>query len=61
VLVGELLEEIASALEDTETAPDTGSEPEGIVERGTVPAVFCGIKNLKTGLPDAQQTAAIDL
>jgi hypothetical protein len=52
VLVGELLEEIASALEDAETAPDTSFEPEGIVERGTVPAVYCGIKNLEKRLEE---------
>jgi len=52
VQVGGLLQEITPTLEDAETAPDTGFEPEGIVERGTVPAVYCGIKNLEKRLEE---------
>jgi hypothetical protein len=51
-LVGELLEEVAPALEDSQTAPDTGFEPEGIIESGAVSAVFSGVKKLKKRLEE---------
>jgi len=51
-LVGELLEEVASALEDAETAADTGFEPEGIIERRTVPAVLRGLEKLEKRLEE---------
>jgi len=43
VLVGELLKEIASILENTRTAADASLEPEGIVEGRAVPAAFRGV------------------
>jgi hypothetical protein len=52
VFVGEMLEEIATALEDAEATPDTGFKPEGIVEGWTVSAVFCAVKNLKKRLEE---------
>ena len=52
MLVGELLKEVASALEDAETAADTDFEPEGIVERRAVPAVFRGVEKLKKRLEE---------
>jgi hypothetical protein len=50
VLVGELLKEIASALEDAQAAADTGFEPEGIIEGRAVPAVFSSVEKLKKRL-----------
>lgn len=52
MLVGELLEEVASALEDAQTAADASFEPEGIVERRAVPAMFRGVKKLKKRLEE---------
>jgi len=51
-LVGELLEEVAPALEVSQTATDAGFEPEGIIERGAVPAVFSGVKKLEKRLEE---------
>lgn len=52
MLVGELLEEVAPALEDAQTAADPGLKPEGIVERRAVPAVFRGVEKLKKRLEE---------
>jgi hypothetical protein len=53
VPVGELLEEIAPALEDAEAPADPGFDPSGIVERGTVAAVFGGGEKLKKRLEES--------
>ena len=52
MLVGELLEEVAPALEDAQTSADSGFKPEGIVERRAVPAVFCGLEKLEKRLEE---------
>ena len=52
MLVGELLEEITPALEDAKAAPDTGFEPQGIVESRAVAAVFGGLEKLKKRLEE---------
>lgn len=52
MLVGELLEEVAPALEDAQTAADSSFKPEGIVERRAVPAVFCGFEKLEERLEE---------
>jgi hypothetical protein len=51
-LVGELLEEVAPTLEDSQTATDTGFEPEGIIKRGAVSAVFSGVEKLEKRLEE---------
>jgi hypothetical protein len=51
-LVGELLEEVAPALEDAQTAADPGLKPEGIVEHRAVPAVFRGLEKLEKRLEE---------
>jgi hypothetical protein len=43
VFVGELLEEVAPALEDAQTAVDTGFEPERIIGRRAVLRVLRGV------------------
>jgi hypothetical protein len=52
VLVGELLEEIASALEDAEAAPDASFEPQGIVESWAVTAVFGAVEKFEKRLEE---------
>lgn len=52
MLVGELLEEVAPTLEDSQTATDTGFEPEGIIKRGAVSAVFSGVEKLEKRLEE---------
>ena len=51
-MVGELLEEVPSTLEYTQTAANARFEPEGIVEYRAVPAVFGRVKYLKKRLEE---------
>ena len=43
MLLGMLLEEVAPALENAQAAAHAGFQPGGVVERGTVVAVFGGV------------------
>jgi hypothetical protein len=52
VLVCELLEEVATALEDAQTAANPGFKPEGIVERRAAPAVFRGLEKREKRLEE---------
>jgi hypothetical protein len=53
--VGELLEEVATALEDAQTAADPSFHPSGIIERGAVPAVFGSGQKLEKRLENSLQ------
>jgi hypothetical protein len=52
VEIGELLEEIPTALEDPHAAADTGFHPSGIIKSGAFPAVFGGMEKLEKGLEE---------
>ena len=52
MLVGELLEEVASALENAQAASHSGFQPEGVVESGAVAAVFGGGTKLEKRLEE---------